>query len=46
MTVDQLVKSLMQCNPDAKITPYDYENDIDYDVLCIDEIEGDDGDNP
>ena len=46
MTVDQLVKSLMQCNPDAEITLYDYENDIDYDVICLDENEGDESNNP
>lgn len=46
MTVDQLVKSLIQYNPDAEITLYDDENDRDYDVLCVDEDEGDESDNP
>lgn len=46
MTVGQLVKSLMPYNPDAEITLYDSENDREYDVCCIDEDDGDDGDNP
>ena len=46
MTVDQLVKYLIQYNPDAEITLYDDENDRDYDVLCVDEDEGDESDNP
>ena len=46
MTVDQLVKSLMQYNPDAEITLYDDENDRGYDVLCVDEDKGDESDIP
>ena len=46
MTVDQLVKSLMQYNPDAEITLYDSENDREYDVCCIDEDDEDESDNP